>query len=103
MEAFQSGEISAHIRLPAHVSHKNHTTRPDLAALDIDPAAGGLARFYASPISPSVESEALRTLSAAPLLAAELTSLCLPPSAQVFMALDAGVNNICKVLTGPRH
>ena len=70
----------------------------------IQPHAGGLARFYASPISPSAESEALRTLSAAPLLAAELTSLCLPPSsAQVFMALDAGVDNICKVLTGPRH
>ena len=69
----------------------------------IQPHAGGLARFYASPISPSAESEALRTLSAAPLLAAELTSLCLPPSAQVFVALDAGVNNICKVLTGPRH
>ena len=66
------------------------------------PHAGALAHLSAFLTSPSAESEALRTLAAAPLLAAELSALSLLSSVQVFTALDAGVDNVCKMLARPR-
>ena len=66
------------------------------------PHTGALARVSTFPTSPAAESEALRK---DPFCYASVGGradcpVCLLPSAQIFMALEAGVDNVCKMLAG---